>query len=135
MTEEQAITSSSSLPFFLRVAAILIIVAGTLGMLFYLFVAIYQLTDRNFLYEMRYKGFSGLQYHLVLFAQLLLNAGLVMSAILLLKLKRAGLYVFAISYLVFGLLSYLLQDEYGWTIPIIGFILLIIIALHYKKLT
>ncbi len=127
--------SSGSVPFFLRVVSISILVTGSVGVLFYLLIVIYQITDRNFLYELKYKGFSGFGYYLILFTQLTLNIGLILSAMLLLKLKRSGLYVFTISYIVFAFLSYLLQDDYGWTVPVVGFVLLLFIALHFKKLT
>jgi hypothetical protein len=127
--------SSGSVPFFLRVVSIIIMVTGFVGVVFYLLVAIYQIADRNFLYELKYKGFSGIGYYTILLTQLALNIGLIVSSMLLLKLRRVGLYLFIISYIVFAFLSYLLQDDYGWTIPVVGMALLIVIALHYKKLT
>jgi hypothetical protein len=124
----------SSVPFFLRVVSILILVTGVVGVIFYLLAIIYQVADRNFLYELKYKGFSGSGYYVILLIQLALNLGLTLSAMLLLRLRRVGLYLFAISYIVFASLSYLLQDDFGLSIPVVGLFLLLIIALHYKKL-
>jgi hypothetical protein len=135
MQETNTVTPSVfNVPFFLRVVSILIIVTGAVGVVFYALAVIYQMADRNFLYELRYKGFSGSGYYFILLTQLTLNLGLIISAMLLLRLKRVGLYLFTISYIVFAFLSYLLQDDYGYIIPVIGLLLLFIIALHYKKL-
>jgi hypothetical protein len=123
-----------NVPFFLRVVAILILVTGSIGVIFYLLSIIYQIADRNFLYELKYKGFSGSGYYVILLIQLALNLGLTLSAMLLLRLRRVGLYLFAISYIVFASLSYLVQDDYGLSIPAVGLFLLFIIALHYKRL-
>lgn len=131
----EKITHDRPVPFFLRVIAILVIVTGLFGVLFYLLVTIYQFADRNFLYDLQYKGFSGFAYNAIVFTQLLLNVGLLISGMKLLKLKRTGLYVFAVTYLVFAFLSYFLQDEYGWTIPAIGLVILVLIMLHYPRLS
>lgn len=136
MAENQPeVITTKSIPFFLRVISIVILVAGSIGVVFYLLVLGYQIADRNFLYELRYKAFSGFGYYLILLTQLLLNVGLIISGVLLLKLKKKGFYVFAISYLVLAIMGFVVQDEYGWTAPVVGLLLLVIIALHYKKLT
>jgi hypothetical protein len=131
---EPLINKPKSVPFFLRVVAILILVTGVTGFLFYSIAMGYYFVGRNFLYDIQYKGFTGSAYYFILFLQMVLNAGLAISAIMLLKLKLSGLYIFTISYLIFALLSYFLQDNYGWTVPVIGFVILIVIFLHKRKL-
>ena len=121
-------------PFLLRVVAILILVTGLVGFLFYSIAVGYYFFGQDFLYDIQYKGYRGSAYYFILFLEMVLNAGLVVSAILLLRLKLSGLYVFAISYIIFALLNYFLQDNYGWTIPVIGFVILAIIFLHKRKL-
>jgi hypothetical protein len=135
MPDSNQQTGLKRVPFFLRVASIFVLVTGIVGVLFYLLVGIYQLADRNFLYDLKYKGFSGFGYFFILITQMALNVGLIISAMMLLRLKRRGMYLFTISYLVFAFLSYFLQDDYGWTVPVVGLVLLLVIALHYKKLT
>lgn len=135
MSEDiRTIENNTSVPFFLRIAAILILVTGTLGFLFYLTSLGFQLTGSNFLFDQEYKGFSGLSFTLILIIQVLLNAGLILSGSLILKLKLAGLYVFITSYLIFSTLSYLIFDDSGWTLPIIGMVISLIIFVHYRKL-
>ena len=133
---EEAISlkTARSVPFFLRVVAILLLVTGIVGGVFYLLVAVFQISGRNFLYNEEYKGFSGLAYYAILTIQVLLYGGLVLSGILLLRLKRSGVYLFALSYLVFTVLGFLLQEEYGWSMPVAGIVVLVIIWLHKNKL-
>lgn len=136
MEEDQntVIDDKRNAPFFLRVVSILIIVTGLFGFLFYLLVFVYQVTGRNFLYDVEYKGFSGYAFYFVLVMQVVLNGGLLMSGLQLLKLKKSGLYIFTLSYIIFALISYTIQDSYGWTIPIVGLVLLIVMLLYIKVL-
>jgi hypothetical protein len=134
---EEAIPENSVtkvIPFFLRVVAILILLTGSLGLLFYATVLVYQLAGRNFLYDFGYKEFDGTSLYFILFLYIALNTGLVISALQLLKLKRKGMYLFGISYLVFALLSYILQEDYGWSLPVIGLFIFLTILLHKSKL-
>ena len=135
MDEIKETAKSSTIPFFLRIIAILILVTGTIGTLFYLFAAGFQLTTQNFFDIAEYKGYSGLSYYMILSIQILLNGGLVLSGILLLKLKKSGIFVFATSYVVLALLNYILQDDFGWTVPVIGLITLLIILLFKNRLS
>ena len=127
-------TGERIVPFFLRVVTILILVTGIIGLLFYLTVTFYQITGRNFLYDFEYKDFNRQGLYFILLLYIALNGGLVISALQLLRLKRTGMYLFGISYLVFALLNYFLQDDPGWTMPVIGLLLFITIFIHKKKL-
>lgn len=122
-------------PFFLRFVAILILVTGVLGLLFYLIVTFYQITGRNFLYDFGYKGFDTQGLYLILTLNILLNMGLLISALQLLKLKKAGMYLFGITYLVFALLSFSIQEDNGWVTPVIGGVIFLIIFIFRKKMS
>ena len=125
---------SRTVPFFLRVVAILILVTGVLGLLFYVTVTIYQVAGRNFLYDFGYKDFDRKGLYIILFLFIALNTGLIISALQLLRLKRAGMYLFGISYIVFALLSYFLQDDLGWFTPGVGLLLFLTVFIHKNKL-
>lgn len=127
-------TGERIVPFFLRVVTILILVTGIFGLLFYLTVTFYQITGSNFLYDFEYKDFNKQGLYFILFLYIALNSGLVISALQLLRLKRAGMYLYGISYLVFALLNYFLQDGLGWIMPVIGLLLFLTIFIHKKKL-
>ena len=121
-------------PFFLRVVTILILVTGIFGLLFYLTITFYQITGRNFLYDFGYKDLDSQGLYFMLILYISLNSGLVLSALQLMRLKKTGMYVFGISYLVFVLLSYFMQDDLGWILPAIGLLLFLTILLHKNKL-
>lgn len=126
---------SKAFPFFLRVSAIFILVTGIIGALFYLVAAVFQLSGQDYLYNIEYKGFSGVSFYLMLTLQIVLNVGLVLSSILLLNKKKSGIYIFASTFLVISLINYLYKGDSSITIPVIGLVLLIIIFLHKSKMT
>ena len=127
-------SKTGSVPFLLRAVAILILVSGALGLFFYLTVTVYELAGRNFLFDFGYKNFNEQGLYVILFLLIFLNSGLVISAILLLRLKKTGMYLYGISFIVYALLSYLLQDDFGWTIPVIGLALFLTIFIYRKRL-
>lgn len=120
--------------FFLRVAAILILVTGIIGALFYLFAAVFQLSGLDYLFNIDYKGFSGISFYLILYMQIVLNLGLILSSILLLRLKKSGIYIFTSTFIVMSLVNYFLQGDKNFAIPIIGLSLIVIIFLHKGKM-
>jgi hypothetical protein len=136
MSEEQTkiIRINNSIPFFLRAIAVLFMVTGLLGLLFYAGVMIFQIAGRNFLYEFRYKGFGETGLYAIIAVYILLNFSLMLSGLKLLRLRKTGIYLYGISYVVFLLLSYVLQDNFGWFVLAIGFFIFIIILLHLRKL-
>ena len=136
MTEvNSSLSGQRSVPFLLRAVSILVLTSGALGLVFYLIATIFQLAGRNFLYDFGYKNFNELGLYVILFLHLALNSGLVVSALQLLRLRKRGMYLFGISFLVFALLSYFLQDDFGWTIPLIGFLIFLVIFFYRKRLT
>ncbi len=136
MNENNTIVSDrKSVPFFLRAIAILLLVTGIFGLLYYVTVTLFQVTGRNFLYDFRYKGFDETGLYFIIFLYIALYSGLVISALQLLRLKRKGMYLYGISLVVFALLSYFLQDDFGWIIPGIGLFLFLLTLFHWRMLT
>ena len=68
-----AVSPRKIVPFFLRMVAILILVTGLVGLLFYLTVIVFELSGRNFLYDFGYKDFSREGMYAVIALYLLLN--------------------------------------------------------------
>ena len=128
-------TSVKKRPFFFNVTAIFILVYSVLGALFFMTVLFYQLFDRNFLMDWKYKDFNGVTIILYLIMQAVLHGGLVFSAIKLLKHQKSGLYIFILSYTILTFLSFYLYYEFGWINTIIGFIVLLILLIYRKILT
>lgn len=134
MTTETKTPKDSTIPFFLRLASILIIVTGTIGSLFYLFAAGFQLSGQNYLFDINYKGFGGPSFYIVLTMQIVLNLGLLFSGLLLFKLKKTGIYLFSITFVVLALLNFLLQGDKNLAVPIVGVLIILLVFLYRKKM-
>jgi len=134
MTQETETPKITSIPFLIRLGSILILVTGSIGLLFYLFAAGFQLTGQNYLYGIDFKGFGGSSFYVVISMQLVLNAGLILSGIFLLKLKKTGIYLFSITFIVMALLNYFLQGDKNLAIPIIGTVIIILLFLYKNKM-
>jgi hypothetical protein len=134
MEEVKKNSTKDAIPFFLRVSAILILVTGTIGSLFYLFAAIFQLSGQDYLYNIEYKGFSGVSFYMVLSMQIMLNIGLVLSSVLILNFKKSGFYIFTATFVVMSLMSFFLQGDKNIAIPLIGLVLIIILFLYRNKM-
>jgi hypothetical protein len=135
MEEISENSKSIAYPFFLRVSAIFILVTGVIGALFYLFAALFRLSGQDYLYNIDYKGFSGASFYLMLTMQIALNIGLVISSVLLLNLKKSGIYIFASTFVVISLMNFLLQGDKSIVIPVIGLVLIVVIFLHKGRMT
>lgn len=135
MEEINENSQSKTFPFFLRVSAIFILVIGIIGALFYLLAAVFQLTGQDYLYNIEYKGFSGVSFYLMLIIQIVLNSGLILSSILLLNLKKSGIYTFATTFVIISLNNFFFKGDSSITIPVIGLVLAVIIFLHRSKMT
>lgn len=132
--EESIDILSKKTPYILRVLAIFILVLGVIGFLFYSAVLAYQIFDSDFLADWSYSNFSGTTIILILVLQEVVHFGLVLSAILLLKGKRQGLFIFIVSYGIIVALGYLLHDVFGWFGLGLGFLMATIMTLYYKRL-
>ena len=122
-------------PFLLKVVVILTLVYGIMGTLFYATMLIYQLFDRNFLIDWEYNGFEGVTIIFFLIMQAGLHGGLVLSGVQLIKLKRSGFYIFALSYFLLTAISFLMGYEYGWINTFIGLFVFVMLLIYLKKLT
>jgi hypothetical protein len=131
----ESIPMGRQLPFVFKTIVYFILVYSILGLSFFLFVLFYQLFDRNFLLEWKYKGFDSVTIIIYLMLQAVLHGGLLLSAIQLFKLKKTGFFIFAISYLVLTILSFFMYYESGWISAVIGIIVLAILIIYLKILT
>ena len=134
MTFEPVVRSvrKISLPFFYRLTSLAILVESILGFLLFFTVFMYSLSNRAFVLNWGYDDFSGKSFYLLVILQLVLFAGLALSAIQLLRRKKSGFYIFTLSYLLQTGVNYFVQHEFSLTGVIIGFVLWLILLLNFK---
>ncbi len=123
-----------SLPFFYRLTSLVILVESILGFLLFFTVFMYSLSNRAFVLNWGYDDFSGKSFYLLVILQMVLYAGLVLSAIQLLRRKRSGFYIFTLSYLLQLGVNYFVQHEFSFTGLVLGFGLWVILLLNFKIL-
>ena len=119
------------LPIPIKVSSILIIVISIVGLLFFTTASIYQYFNPQFLIDISSNiSYKQLNAYIIILA--ILYAGLIISALLIIKLKKAGLYLF---FFVFALL--LINEMFFENILIINHIIIGVIGLtfviYYKR--
>ena len=121
-----------SLPFFYKLASLVILIESILGFLLFFTVFIYSVSNRTYVLNWGYGGFTGKNFYLLIVLQMILYAGLMLSGIQLLRKKRSGFYIFTLSYLLQLGVNYFVQNEPSWTGIITGAVLWLILFLHYR---
>ncbi len=113
------------LPILIQVSSTLIIVTGIVGLLFFATASIYQYYNPQFLIDISSNiSYKQLNAYIIILA--ILYAGLIISALLIIKLKKAGLYLF---FSVFALL--LINEMFFENILIINHIIIGVIGLTF----
>lgn len=121
-------------PFFLRFVVIFILIVSLFGFLFFLFALIFRMMDSNFLLEIEYKGLSGNNFLLFLTLLTVLHAGLFLSAVLMLRRKIKGFYLYAITLPILIVISFYSENEIGYLAPILGVLSILVIFFNRKSL-
>ncbi len=113
------------LPILIQVSSTLIIVIGIIGLLFFATASIYQYYNPQFLIDISSNiPYKQLNAYIIILA--ILYAGLIISALLIIKLKKAGLYLF------FSVFAFLLINEMFFeNILIINHIIIGVIGLTF----
>jgi len=122
-------------PFLLRLVVIFILVESIIAFLFFFLALIFRLADSNFLLEIEYKGLSGTGFLLFLSLLTLLHAGLFLSALLMLRKKRKGFYLYLITLPILIAISYYSENEIGYIALILSVLSILIIFINRKSLT
>ena len=113
------------LPILIQVSSTLIIVISIIGFLFFATASIYQYYNPQFLIDISSNiPYKQLNAYIIILA--ILYAGLIISALLIIKLKKAGLYLF---FSVFALL--LINEMFFENILIINHIIIGVIGLTF----
>lgn len=122
-------------PFFLRFVVIFILIISSFGFLFFFSALMFRLADSDFLLEIEYKGMSGTGFLLFLTLLSILNAGLLLSSILMLRKKIRGFYLYLITLPILIVISFYSENEISYLAPILGLLSILIIFINRKSLS
>jgi len=122
-----------TIPFQIKVSILIIIVTSIVGILYYSTVIIYQLYNPEFLNNLGFKNDQYSSLNAFVIIQAILHIGLLLSALLIYKLKKSGLYLYFISF--FALLSteIIYDGEFILAHIIMGLLIGVIITISMLK--
>ena len=121
-------------PFIFRVVIIFTLVGGILGLLFFLSVLFFQIDGSNFPGNFEYKDETGIVFKVFLVLQIIIHIGFILSAVQLLKNKKAGVYYYTICIILFIISRLYYPESLVLIESLVGLILLFLMLLSWKKL-
>lgn len=121
-------------PFIYRLVIIITIVGGVLGLLFFTSVLFFNIDGSNFPGYFQYNDPKGIVFKTFLLLQISIHLGFIFSAIQLIKNKKAGVYMYALCFIVFVISRLYYIESFVYIEIISGIILLILMLLSWKKL-
>lgn len=125
--------TKSRLPVFLQVSSTIIIVMGIVGFLFFTAASIYQFNHPNFLYSISNINNQYIHLNVYILIQSLLHIILIISGILIIKLKKFGFYLFFSVYLILLASEIFYENRLFLNYVIVGLILLFILVIYYRR--
>ena len=121
-------------PFLLRVTAIILLVGGVLGILFYAAALFFDIDGSNFANYFKYNDDRNNVFKLFLILQLVIHLGFIFSSIQLTRLKKTGAYVFIACFIMF-IISKLFYIDFSVYLEIIfGILVAIFLLISWKSL-
>ena len=131
MDEVDKITKPK-LPMLLQVCAIIIIVMGVVGFLFFALTSIYQNNNSDFLLNL---GMNNQYTHIdvyILFMAIL-HLILIISGFLILRVKKIGFYLFFSGFLILLASEVFIDNKLILTHMVVGLILVFIFLIYYRR--
>lgn len=115
-------------PLLLKAIAVLIIVEGSVGFLFFFSILIYQVFNPDFLANWGYGNYSGNLLFMLLAMYSIVHLGLALSGIYILNLHKNGIYILLLSVIILLATSYIIQGEFNWIGLVAGFLVFIYLS-------
>ena len=124
--------STRSMPLIVKAVALLLTVYGVIGLGYYLFAAIYSISNPHFLENLEFKSFKGNALFIPVAVEVLVHISIVLSGLLIFYKKKSGLWFFGFS-LFFSLFFFIVFTSYINYAEIIIGSLLLIVLLGYRS--
>jgi phosphatidylserine synthase len=124
--------TTKPMPLMIKAIALLLIVYGVIGLSYYLFAAIYSISNPHFLENLEFKSFKGDALFIPLTVEVLVHISIVLSGFLIFYKKKSGLWFYCFS-LFFSLLFFIIFTSYINYAEIIIGSLLLIVLLGYRS--
>jgi len=128
-----AIHAKQDIPILLKISAVLIIIMSITGFLFFAIASLYQFYDTKFLTDINVKNslYPNLNSYVII--QSVLHIGMLISAFLILKLKKTGLYLLLTIFIALLSSEFIFENNFNLAHLVIGLSVCLIIGFFYKK--
>ena len=127
-------TREKRLPYLIKGTALLLIVYGITGFVYYSSVVINSFVNSNFLSNLKYINFHGNYLYIPLFIDLMIHLAIILSGFLLLYRKKRGTYYYYISFFFTVGFSAFILNRFNLPEILLGFIMLIMIYINRNNL-
>lgn len=119
-------------PYLLMVSATIILIMGIIGLIFFTTATIYQYYNPQFLHDISNNSNQYVHLNRYVIIQAILHIGIIISALLMIRLKKAGLYLFFFVFLALLGSELLFENNLIINYLIAGLILIFAIVLYYR---
>jgi drug/metabolite transporter (DMT)-like permease len=124
---------SQKIPILIRISSLIILVMGIVGLLFFVFVGIYQYYNPEFLKSISADSGKYLHLNWYIIILLILHIGIIISSLLIIKLKRTGIYLFLSVFFAMLLTEFIFDNKLILYYLVGGLFIVFIIILYYRR--
>jgi len=109
------------------------LVMGIVGLLFFVFVGIYQYYNPEFLKSISADSGKYLHLNWYIIILLILHIGIIISSLLIIKLKRTGIYLFLSVFFAMVVTEFIFDNKLILYYLVGGLFIVFIIILYYRR--
>jgi hypothetical protein len=131
---KNASKTKNSTPILIRISAIIILVVSIIGFLFFVTASIYQLFNPDFLQKISINNSQYSNLNTYVIVQSILHLGMFVSSLLILKLKKSGLFLFLFIITSIFIVEIISGSEFLISQITLGILISIIMILFYRKI-
>ena len=124
---------SQKIPILIRISSLIILVMGIVGLLFFVFVGIYQYYNPEFLKSISADSGKYLHLNWYIIILLILHIGIIISSLLIIKLKRTGIYLFLSIFFAMVVTEFIFDNKLILYYLVGGLFIVFIIILYYRR--
>ncbi len=124
---------SQKIPILIRISSLIILVMGIVGLLFFVFVGIYQYYNPEFLKSISADSGKYLHLNWYIIILLILHIGIIISSLLIIKLKRTGIYLFLSVFFAMVVTEFIFDNKLILYYLVGGLFIVFIIILYYRR--
>ena len=125
--------TKKSIPILVKISAIIILVVSIIGVLFFATVSLYQLFNPEFLQKFSINNSQYPYLNAYVIIQSILHLGMLVSSLLIIKLKKIGLILFLLVISSIFIIEILLGNEFLISQITLGGLISIVMITYYRK--